>query len=283
MKYNININQYELSKNKDITIQDSAIIDWLFTMCGSDSEKIIQKRMEGWTWISLTHLINDMPLLRIKTNSGASKLVNRIKKLGFIDTKKDIKERKLYIKPTSKLRELYISPQVPQDLARVPQETARVPQDFNHNTSINTLEINTISTKVKNLNQEEKTGLLPSIRGKTYILRVLSIYNDLFKSKYGFYPQMQIGRFGKAVRNLLLTKTELQVSALLIVFFNWKGITDNDMFAMQKLIDANHNFFWFIGAINTYEIYLRNVFKLNLDDENEVRKYVSQNMLALKK
>lgn len=139
MKFNININQYQLSKNKDITIQDSAVIDWLFTICGSDSEKINKKRVEGWTWVSLTHLINDMPLLRIKTNSGASKLIKRVKDLGFIDSKKDNKERKLYVKPTAKLRDLYFSKgtksEVQMETAQVPMETSQVPKDPNHNTN----------------------------------------------------------------------------------------------------------------------------------------------------
>lgn len=144
MKFNININQYQLSKNKDITIQDSAVIDWLFTICGSDSEKINKKRVEGWTWISLTHLINDMPLLRIKTNSGASKLVKRVKDLGFIESKKDNKERKLYVRPTAKLRDLYFSKgtksEVQMETAQVPMETSQVLKDSYHNT--NTLILN---------------------------------------------------------------------------------------------------------------------------------------------
>lgn len=158
MKFNININQYELSKNKDITIQDSAIIDWLFTICGSDSDKVSRSRVDGWTWVSLPHLIDDMPLLRIKTNSGASKLIKRIKTLGYVDTKKDTKERKLYVKPTMKLRDLYFSKkpksQVLENLSQVPVETAQVPQDTYHNT--NTIILNPIQVSVANKEVEKK-------------------------------------------------------------------------------------------------------------------------------
>jgi len=143
MKFNIYINQYKLSENEEISIQEGAVIDWLYTMFGSSSEKIAKKRSDGWTWISLPHLIEEMPLLRIKTNSGASKLLNKIKKMGFIDTKNDKKERKLYAKATPKMRELYFSnpikDKVQMETARVLKETAQVPQDTNHNTNINTL------------------------------------------------------------------------------------------------------------------------------------------------
>lgn len=144
MKFNIYINQYKLSENQEITIQDCAVIDWLYSMFGSTNSKIIKSKEEGWNWVSLTHLIEDMPLLRIKTNSGASKLIKRIEKLGFIETRVDRKERKLYAKPTKKLQGLYFSnvkkDQVRKDLSQVPQETSQVLEDTNHNTNINTLD-----------------------------------------------------------------------------------------------------------------------------------------------
>ncbi len=126
-----------------------------------------------------------------------------------------------------------------------------------------------------------KSGQLPLNRGKTYILRVLSIYNDLFKSKYGFKPSIPIPRFGKALKELLKTKTELQISAMLIVFFDWAGMTGDDNFIRQKLIDSGHNFSWFFSTVNQYEVYLRNVYRLDLDSENDVREFVSKNILAI--
>lgn len=146
MKFNIYINQYKLTENNEVTIQDCAVIDWLYSMFGSSSEKITKKREEGWTWISLTHLIEDMPLLRIKTNSGASKLLNRIKNFGYIETRVDKKERKLYAKPTKKIRDLYFSNRVRKDVSQVPQETSQVLQDPNHNTIINTLNTIPVAT-----------------------------------------------------------------------------------------------------------------------------------------
>lgn len=122
--------------------------------------------------------------------------------------------------------------------------------------------------------------MLPESRGKTYIIRIASIYIDLFRHKYGFVPQISYGRFGRSLKKLMKTHTELQISALLIVFFEWKGMDGNSFFESQKLLNANHNPQWFFSTINTYEAYLRNVFGLNMDNEDDVRKFVANYMLS---
>ena len=125
-------------------------------------------------------------------------------------------------------------------------------------------------------------GQLPMIRGNNYIKRVLSIYTDNFRAKYGFYPQLPIGRFGAALKKLITTHTELQIAALLITFFNWQGMDGGDNFERDKLLKVTHNMGWFFSATNKYEAYLRNVFGLKFDDENEVRNFVATNMTAIK-
>lgn len=198
MKFNININQYKLAEHKDITIQDCAVIDWLYSMFGSDHEKINKKRIEGWTWISLPYLIDDMPLLRIKTNSGASKLINRVKKLGYIETKTNKKERKLYAKPTIKMRSLYFSEspktQVLEESSQVLQETAQVPQDTNQYTSINTLNKTTIPPKVeatvkevKEYNYKEEVDKLLNSNWK--VDKIIALY--FLKKRFNFENQVQ--------------------------------------------------------------------------------------------
>ncbi len=125
--------------------------------------------------------------------------------------------------------------------------------------------------------------MLPLTRGKTYILRVLSIYTDLFRYTYRFYPQLPIGRFGKALKVLMGSHTELQIAALLIVFFNWRGMDGNDTFEIQNLQKVTHNFGWFFSSVNKYEAYLRNIYGLDMDNEEDVRDFVSKNMVAINK
>lgn len=77
------------------------------------------------------------------------------------------------------------------------------------------------------------------------------------------------------------THSELQIAAMLIIFFNWRGMDDGDDFAEQKLIDAAHNFQWFFSTINTYEIYLRNVYNLEFNDEEKVKEFVDKSLSTL--
>jgi len=126
--------------------------------------------------------------------------------------------------------------------------------------------------------EEIKIGQLPIHRGKTYILRVLSIYNDLFRYKYGFAPQVNIGRFGKEI---ILDRTEIQISALMIIFFDWAGMSGESDFDRSKLVTATHPFAWFFSTMNQYEAYARNVLKLDFDNEEEVRNFVGENITKL--
>ncbi len=125
--------------------------------------------------------------------------------------------------------------------------------------------------------------MLPESRGKTYVQRVISVYSDLFKDKYGFYPTINFGRFGKLLKTLMETHTELQIAAMLIVFFDWAGMDGGSDFDREKLINAGHSFGWFFGTTNQYEIFLRNVQKLNFENEEDVREFVGKSLLALKK
>lgn len=124
-------------------------------------------------------------------------------------------------------------------------------------------------------------GQLPINRGETRIQRVTSIYRDLFKNKYGIYPKLRMAVVGACIDNLAKDYTELQISALLIVFFDWKGMAGDSNFDYQRLLDNTHPFGWFYAGVNKYEVYLRNVFGLNFDDEESVREFVGNNMLAI--
>lgn len=116
------------------------------------------------------------------------------------------------------------------------------------NPSINQPNLTTITAKAEpNKDKENKSviGQIHSGRGKTYIMRVMSIYKDLFRNKYGFNPQINIGRFGKSLKELITTKTEMQIASMMIVFFNWRGMQGNSDYDENKLISATHSFAWF--------------------------------------
>lgn len=134
MKYNININQKGLEFDNLITIREAAVIDWLHTFAGSANRKINKNKVDGWTWVSCQYLVNDMPLLRIKTRSGGARILTKLEELGYIELKRE--PRKLFFRPTEKLDELYVASEQ-QTGASKQQNWCR--QATNHNTNTNTI------------------------------------------------------------------------------------------------------------------------------------------------
>jgi len=112
VKYNININQKELA-NTGLDIKDSAILDYLYFYCNSNSEKIYYHRLDGeWTWVDYNSIIKDMPLLRIKSPSVISKRISKLVKEGFIETHRP-DHMKTYIKLTNKIDTLFVNTNSP--------------------------------------------------------------------------------------------------------------------------------------------------------------------------
>lgn len=124
--------------------------------------------------------------------------------------------------------------------------------------------------------------MLPESRGKTYITRILSVYQDLFKNKYGFNPTISFGKFGKLCKILMESHTELQIAAMMIIFFDWAGMDGGDDFQRDKLLNATHSFGWFFSTTNQYEAYIRNVLKLEFNVEEKVKEFVSKSLISIK-
>ena len=140
---------------------------------------------------------------------------------------------------------------------------------------------------VSNTNSNQLTisnpnTILPDTRGKTSIMRVTSIYRDLFRDKYGFGPTIDYGRVGKLIKQHLENKTEMQLALLLIIFFGWRGMDGSSDVEAQKLVGATYPFAWFFSSLNQYEAYAKNVSKIDMDNAEEVRNIVARTMLKLK-
>lgn len=283
MKYNININQKALS-GSGLDIVDGAILDFLITFCGSVSNKIQEQRDGTWTWIDYQTLLDDMPMLGIKDKSALSRRINKIRDAGFIETKQK-RDGRLFVNLTKKVDELFF------DRCSITTPVVEKSTDplFNNNTPVVLKQPIIILDNNTNTNTSAKAdthpfkegGKLPESRGKSYVLRVLSIYNTLWKEKYGFAPKINIGMFGKMLKPLMENYTELQIASMLLVFFNWHGMTGSDDFEYQKVLRATFNFGWFVKSTNNYEVYLRNVVGIKLDDEQEVRKFVAEGIHKL--
>ncbi len=105
MKYNININQIALA-NTSLDIADGAILDYLYYLCSSLSERVEKQRRNGYTWVNFNYLIEEMPLLRVKSKSRISERIKKIAKEGYLKT--DREGNKFYVKMTAKVDELFV-------------------------------------------------------------------------------------------------------------------------------------------------------------------------------
>jgi hypothetical protein len=149
MKYNININQIILAKT-DLDIIDGAILDYLYYLCSSRSEKVEKHRKNGFTWVNFNYLLEEMPLLRIKAKSRVSERVKKIAEAGYILTWRE--GNKLYIKMTGKVDELFVksndlSPPFVKTNSSVRQNERHPPStvrqtEHNHNTNNHSIKSN---------------------------------------------------------------------------------------------------------------------------------------------
>ena len=144
--------------------------------------------------------------------------------------------------------------------------------------SINNTHITVDNTQAK---EDKKGGELNVRLGKNYILRLFKVYSILFEDKFGFKPKINMGLFGKTIKSLVSDKTEIQIATLLVVFFNWRGMSGSDEYAHQRLVDATFNISWFKSSINSYEAYARNVICIDLDNEINVREFLKDNLSKL--
>jgi len=108
MKYNIYINQKQLAKT-NLDLSDATILDYLYFLCGSVSPKIQKERVEGHTWADYGRIIEDNPMLRIKSRGAITKRIQNLKDAGFIQT---IERRKnghrfIYVKMTYLIDSLF--------------------------------------------------------------------------------------------------------------------------------------------------------------------------------
>ena len=130
------------------------------------------------------------------------------------------------------------------------------------------------------LQKEKKEAImqLPETFGKTYITRLLSTYKRLFNDKFGFQPTVDMPRFGKACKSLCEAHHELQIASMMVIYFQWCGMAGNDEFTHKKLLDNAFNFQWFSSTINQYEAYLRNVMKVDMDNESSLISFLRENL-----
>lgn len=85
MKYNLNINQYAAVTNKmDVDIIDLAIFDFIKDFAHSPACMKIQTQEGVYFWVSHTLIMQEMPLLNIKTKAGIVKRIANLENAGLL-------------------------------------------------------------------------------------------------------------------------------------------------------------------------------------------------------
>lgn len=112
MKRYININQEQLLELcPNITLQEATVFDYLFYICATKNDKIvrIERNNEYFTWVDLASLLDNLPIMKLKSTSSISDIIKSIKDQKLIKTinlPQDGKN-KLYIKLTDLTETLF--------------------------------------------------------------------------------------------------------------------------------------------------------------------------------
>lgn len=105
MKYTIPaIDQRAALALGDIDLIDCHILQWLYYFCNLPSENI--ERNDYGTWVSFSHLSNEMPLLNI-ARAGVSQRVKNLATKNYISTYTNKGTRKVYITLLPKIIRLF--------------------------------------------------------------------------------------------------------------------------------------------------------------------------------
>lgn len=138
------------------------------------------------------------------------------------------------------------------------------------------------STHLTNIKEKEDNVILPVKDSKSYIDRLAKLYGTLFKIKMGFSPKIEFGRDGKILSSLKKEYSELQIASMMVLYFDWRGMEDNDDRGYQWLLDNAFPITIMKSKINSLEAYMRNVADVNFDDDRDLLKMVMKSLDKLK-
>lgn len=111
---------------------------------------------------------------------------------------------------------------------------------------------------------------LPEGMGKTDLDRLLKVYCLLFRKKTGVDYKISFAKDKSILKRLRAQMSELEIASLLVVFFNWYGMSGSDEREQQKLVGAGFNIAWFSSQINVYKMYAKNIAGIPEDDKKRL-------------
>ncbi len=70
-----------------ISLELAGLLDYLMRMCLETNPKIQAERKDGFTWVGYNKILSDMPLLTGRSPASMTNKIDRLEKLGLINTK----------------------------------------------------------------------------------------------------------------------------------------------------------------------------------------------------
>lgn len=133
----------------------------------------------------------------------------------------------------------------------------------------------TIQEEKKEDERDLSLEQLPESFGNSSLKRLVKVYSILWKAKYGFYPTItKWGQLGKQFKVLITNFTEYQLSAIIVLHFDWKGANGDSDFIHKRLSEKCFPLEWISNSVNEYVAYLKNTIGLNFDNKKEVKSHV---------
>jgi len=114
------------------------------------------------------------------------------------------------------------------------------------------------------------------VTGRSKLQRVISFYSLLWQNTYGTKPTVDFGRVGRTLKPLLEQNSEQRIALLLMQFFQWRGATGTDDFTFKRLSDNAFPLTWLPTNADAISAYIRNVLKVDIDNEKEVEKHLNR-------
>lgn len=144
------------------------------------------------------------------------------------------------------------------------------------NSPIQVLSTSSLSTLNNNKVVE---GQISEEKGNTPAKRLLWLYSSLWRKKYGTEFKVDSwAKYGVLTKKLLSNYNEVQAGALMCCMFNWYGASGGDQREHDFVEKAFYPFGLVLSQANKYETYLRNVERLDFDNVDQVKRFISSNL-----
>ncbi len=106
MKFTLNINQLVWNKKcPQADIRHAIVLEAIKSICNSKSDKIIRTN-DGFTWVASKKILEELPMLKIKTKAGISPIIKNLQDWKFVEIRRDAVSGYQYYRLTEKAESL---------------------------------------------------------------------------------------------------------------------------------------------------------------------------------